>query len=81
MFAVPAGEGKLEKIFKEIFDFSAVPSRMAVLKIYSGRIVLSCCHPLVKKKIWLCRKPYFIQPFSQLFPQISHRGGRLSGGG
>jgi len=34
MFAVPTGEGKLEKI-KKIFEFSAVPSRRAELKNYS----------------------------------------------
>jgi hypothetical protein len=37
MFAVPTGEGKLEKIFKKIFEFSAVPSRRAELKNYSQR--------------------------------------------
>jgi hypothetical protein len=36
MFAVPAGQGKLEKIFK-IFEFSAVPSRRTELKNYSQR--------------------------------------------
>ena len=37
MFAVPAGKGKLEKILKKIFEFSAVPSRRAELKNYSQR--------------------------------------------
>jgi hypothetical protein len=37
MFTVPAGKGKLEKIFKKIFEFSTVPSRRANLKNDSQR--------------------------------------------
>jgi len=37
MFAVPKGKGKLEKILKKIFEFSAVPEGKGRIEKFSQR--------------------------------------------
>jgi hypothetical protein len=66
VFAVPAGKGKLEKILKKIFEFSAVPSRRAELKNYSQR---NSFEPFAPARLWQTRK-YSVEYFLRACPVL-----------